>query len=168
MFGIGMGPSSEENQAYQSTFGTAGWSANQGMQDIGTSTQFMQAILSGDPTKIGQVLGPQIRAITQQGQQQKETAAQFGNRGGGTNAAMQRIGDTTRQGVNDLVSNLTGTALSGLNSTGEYLLGTGMSGFGNAFSQAKTMADQRASKWNDIFKSIGDVATGALTGAGVI
>lgn len=159
-FGIDAGPSGQENSAYNSLFGTSGFAANMGEQDLGMSQQFMDAILSGDPAKIGQVLGPQIRAIQQQGQQKKQTNAQFHNRGGGTNASNQTITDQTTQGVNDLVSNLTGSALSGLNSTGQNLLNMGMSGFGTSFDEANTMQKQRANQWNDIFNSIGGVASG--------
>lgn len=164
MFGIGMGPSNEEKGAYQSLYGTSGTAANMGMGDLSASTDFMKAILSGDPAKIGQVLGPQIRAVKEQGQQAKQTAAEFGNRSGGGNARMQRIDDTTRSNINDMIASLTGSAVSGLNSTGGSLLGMGMNGFGTSFDMAKTMQDQRAAKWNDIFSSAASIATGVLGG----
>lgn len=138
-----------------------------GLGDLSTSTDFMKSILSGDPTKIAQVLGPQIRAIQEQGTQQKKTTAEFGNRGGGTNATNQRIGDTTRSQINDLISSLTGSSVNSLASTGSSLLSTGLSGFGTAFNAANVMQGQSASKWNDIFKSIGSVIAGAGAFPGV-
>lgn len=169
-FGIDQGVSGQENQQYQNLSGLSGFAANEGQKDVASSDAFMQAILSGDPAKIGQFLGPQERAITGQAQQKKQVNAQFGNRGGGTNASNQTIGDTTTASINDMISKLTGTAVSGLSSTGQNLVGEGMSGFGTAFNEADTMQKQRAAKWNDIFNSVASVgsslATGGLTGAG--
>jgi hypothetical protein len=158
VFGIDQGPSTQENTQYGNLTSTSGFAANAGEGDLTASSDFMKSILSGDPAKIGQVLGPQIRAIQGQGQQKKQTLAQFGNRGGGTNATAQTIGDNTRSSINDMISSLTGSAVSGLNNTGQNLLGMGMSGFGTAFGEANTMQQQRAAKWNDIFSSIGDTA----------
>jgi len=164
-FGIDMGPSTQQNQQYQNLSGISSTAANAGLGDINESTDFMSAILSGDPTKIGQVLGPQIRAIQGQGQQQKQTGSQFGNRGGGTNASNQTIDDKTRGGINDLISSLTGTSLTGLASTGTNLLNAGMSGFGTAFNEATTLQGQKAAQVNDIFSSVGNTVSGAVGGA---
>jgi hypothetical protein len=163
-FGIDEGPSGQENSAYNNIFGTSQFAANEGQQDVTSSDAFMNAILSGDPTKIGQFLGPQIKAIQGQAQQKKQTNAQFGNRGGGTNAQNQTIGDQTTSGINNLISSLTGTALSGLSSTGQNLLGQGMQGFQSAFGDAAQMQTQRANQWNDIFNSAASVAAAPFTG----
>ena len=128
----------------------------------------MQAILSGDPAKIGQFLGPQEQAITGQAQQKKQTNAQFGNRGGGTNAQNQTIGDQSTQGINTLISSLTGSAVSGLSSAGQNLLGQGMSGFQNAFGDATQMQQQSANQWNDIFNSVASVGSAVAGGVGNI
>ena len=128
----------------------------------------MQAILSGDPAKIGQFLGPQEQAITGQAQQKKQTNAQFGNRGGGTNAQNQTIGDQSTQGINNLISSLTGSAVSGLSSAGQNLLGQGMSGFQNAFGDATQMQQQSANQWNDIFNSVASVGGAVAGGVGNI
>lgn len=166
MFGIDMAPSGQENTQYNNLSGASSWATNQGQQDINQSSQFMSAILSGDPGKIGQVLGPQIQAIQGQGQQKKQVNAQFGNRGGGTNASNQTIGDDTTKGVNNMVSSLTGSAVSDLSSTGQNLLNTGMSGSAAAFGEANAMQKQKASQWNDIFKSISGIAGGVAGGVG--
>lgn len=164
MFGVGMGPSGEEKQQYQNLSGVSSTVANMGLGDVTQSSDFMKAILSGDPTKIGQVLGPQIKGIKQQGQQQKQTMAQFGTRSGGNTAAANNIDNTTRSTIDDLIASLTGSAVSGLSSQGTSLLGAGIQGFGDAFGQASVMQKQNSAKWNDIFKSIGDVASGVATG----
>jgi hypothetical protein len=164
MFGIDMGPSTQQNQQFNNLSGLSSTEANIGLGDITQSTDFMSAILSGDPAKIGEVLGPQIKAIQGQGQQQKQTLSQFGNRGGGTNATAQSIDDKTRGSVNDLISSLTGTSLTGLNNTGLALTGNAQSGFGTGFGEATTLQGQRANQIGDIFSSISNIASGAITG----
>lgn len=161
-FGIDSGPSTQETTQYNNLSGLSGTEANIGLSDINQSGAFMSAILSGDPARIGQVLGPQINAIKQQGQQQKQTLGQFGNRSGGTNAEAQTIGDTTRTQINDMISSLTGSAVSGLNNTGLALTSNAQSGFGTAFNQANQLQAQRAAKWNGIIGGIAGVAGGIL------
>jgi hypothetical protein len=169
-FGIDMAPSTGETTNYNNLTGTAGFAANEGQQDVTSSDAFMQAILSGNTEAIGRFLGPQERAIQGQAQQKKQTNAQFGNRGGGTNAQNQTIGDQSTQSINDMISQLTGSAVSGLSSAGQNLLGQGMSGFQNAFGDATQMQQQSENQWNDIFNSVASVgssiATGGLTGQG--
>lgn len=163
-FGIDQGVSGQENQQYNNLFGLSGFAANEGQQDVGTSDAFFNAILSGDPAKIGQFLGPQERAIQGQEQQKKQVNAQFGNRGGGTNAQNQTIGDQSTQSINDMISQLTGSAVSGLSSTGQNLLDQAQSGFGTAFNEGQTMQAQNAAQWNDIFNSAASVAAAPFTG----
>src|SRR5271170_7772544 len=110
-FGIDEGPSGQEGQQYQNLSGLSSTEANLGLGDLNESQDFMNAILSGDPTKIGQVLGPQIKSIQGQGQQQKQTLGQFGTRSGGSNATAQNIDDKTRGSINDMISSLTGSSL---------------------------------------------------------
>lgn len=129
----------------------------QGEKDVNQAGGFWSSILSGDPAKIGQVLGPQIQAIQGQGQQQKQTLAQFGNRSGGTNATSQRIGDTTRSNVNNLVGNLTGAAAGNLGSLGTNLLSQGTSALGDQLNASQT----QMSNWSN---SILGGLTGGLAG----
>jgi len=167
-FGLFGAPSTGETTNYNDLTGSAGFAANEGQQDVTSSDAFMQAILSGDPAKIGQFLGPQEQAITGQAQQKKQTNAQFGNRGGGTNAQNQTIGDQSTQSINNLISSLTGSAVSGLSSAGQNLLGQGMSGFQNAFGDATQMQQQSANQWNDIFNSVASVGSAVAGGVGNI
>jgi hypothetical protein len=166
-FGYDMGPSSQENNQYSSLTGLTSTEAGQGLGDLNESQGFMDAILSGDPTKIGQVLSPQIKAIQGQGQQQKQTNATFGNRSGGTNATNQNIDDKTKGSIDDLISSLTGSALQTTNSNGLALTSNAQTGFGTGFGEAKTMQGQRAAQFTDLLSSIGDVASGAIAGAGL-
>jgi hypothetical protein len=108
--------------------------------------------------KISQLLAPQLNAISKRAGTAKKTLAEFGNRGGGTNAKTQSIGDTTRAETNDLVAGLTSSAASNLGSLGMGLLSAGMSGETSLFNEANVMHDQSQAKWNDIFNSIANVA----------
>jgi hypothetical protein len=105
-----------------------------------------------------------MSTVNKQGQQQKQTLAQFGNRGGGTNATAQTIGDTTRSTIDAAVSSLTGNAASALGASGSSLLSTGLSGHEAAFNTADTIHQQRLAQINDIFKSIASVAAAPFTG----
>lgn len=142
----------------------SGYGVNQGEGDINAASGFWNSILSGDPAKIGQVLGPQIQAIEGQGQQQKQTLGQFGNRSGGTNAKAQTIGDTTRSEVNNMVSNLTGSAASNLGSMGQNLLGQGTAALQSQVNASQT----QMSNWqNSLFGGLAKGVTSALGDAAV-
>ncbi len=162
-FGIGEGPNSGEGKQAGELGALAGFATSTGEGDIGLASNFWKSILSGDPAAISRVLGPQISGINKRGQESKKTTAEFGNRGGGTNAAMQMTDDNTRSSVDSLISGYTGEAAGVLGSLGSNLLSTGLSGHEATFDAQKMIHDQNLSRWNDIFKSIADVS-GAIAG----
>jgi ABC-type transporter Mla subunit MlaD len=164
MFGIGMGSSSTENQLLSGLQSLAGYDTSKGQSATNQGLNFWSSILSGDPSKISQLLGPQISTMQKQGQQAKQTAAQFGNRSGGTNASMQTVDDTTRANVDTMIGNLTGSAATNLSNMGMNLLSQGGSNLNSAFNAANTIQQQNSAQWNDIFKSIAQVATGFVGG----
>lgn len=102
-------------------FGTA-----TGEGAVQTGLGFEEGILSGNQAEQAQLLAPEIQAQQQQGQQQIQTAGEFGNRSGGTNASAQNNIDTQRSNVNNMVSQLTGQAAGAVTQTGENLLNTGL------------------------------------------
>lgn len=165
-FGIGMGPSKQEKDEFGNLGSLANFATSQGESAVSAGNNFFKSILSGDMSKIGQVLGPEFSAINRQGQQQKKTAAEFGNRSGGTNAHNQSIDDKTHSAINEMIASLTGGAASELSSSGAGLLGLGTSAHEGAFSEADTIHQQSSAKLNDIFKSIADVAAGFLVPGG--
>ncbi len=167
-FGLGQGPSGAEKREAGALASIGSFGTGEGEGDILASDNFWKSILSGDPSAISKVLGPEISGINQRGQQEIKTASEFGNRGGGTNASMQMAGDTTRTSVDQLIASLTGKAAGALGASGQNLLSTGLSGHEAAFSAEQTIQQQKAAKWNDIFKSIADVAGGLFTGGGSI
>jgi hypothetical protein len=126
-------------------FGQIGsFATGQGESNLSQASNFMSSILSGDQSKIGKVLGPEISSVKGQGQQAKMQTAQFGTRGGGSNAAMQAADDKSRAAVNSMISSLVGGSASGLASTGSSLLGTGISAYG----QQLAASQQQMQNWS--------------------
>jgi hypothetical protein len=137
-------------------FGQEGtFAQGQGEGDITDATSFYKDILSGDPSQVAQALAPEISAQQQQGQQQKNQIAQFGNRSGGNNAAVQGIDTANRGNLINLEGNLKNSAAGALGS-----LGTTEQGFGLQAQQAQDQASQqRLKNWQD------SILGGAITGA---
>jgi len=165
-FGIGQGPTSEEKGLLRGLTSTSGFATGEGMGDIKLADNFWKSILSGDPNKISKVLGPQTSAINKQAQQQKKTLSEFGNRGGGTNAASQEAGDSVRKSYDSMVSDLTGKAAGALGASGSSLLGQGIGANEGAFGEANVIQSQHAAQLNDIFKSITSIAAAFVPGGG--
>jgi hypothetical protein len=163
MFGIGMGPSSNEKQAYGSLASLGGFASHHGQGDISAFEDFYRGIMSGDPTKINTILAPQMKGIRERGQQKIMTASQFGDRSGGTNASLQQTQDQTTSAINEMIDELTAHGADALGSMGANLTGQAGSDFVNQFGEAKTMQEQDQAKWADIFNSISGVV-GAVAG----
>jgi len=163
-FGIGEGPSSQEKQQYGALGSLASFATNLGEKDLSLSSDYFSDLLSGDPTKVARAAGPQIGAINKQAQEERKTLAELGGRGGGTGASLIRADDATRSRYDALVSELRGGAAGALGAMGGSALATGAAGHESAFSMAKIIHDQRLAKWNDIFKSISQVASAVFGG----
>lgn len=114
-----------------------------GESNLSQASNFMSSILSGNQSKIGKVLGPEISNIKGQGEQSKLQTAQFGNRGGGSNASMQMADDKSRASINSMISSLLGSSASGLASSGSSLLGQGM----QAYGQQAGLSQERVQNW---------------------
>ncbi len=164
MFGIGVGPSGQEETQYGNLTSASGFATGQGEGDISASDQFMRAILSGDATKTSQALAPQIGAAKKSAQQDIATRTQMGSRSGGNAAANASTGDKVHSDITSMIGQLTGGAASELGSRGSSLLGMGMSGDQAAFGEAKTLQAQNLAKINDIISSIASVAAAPFTG----
>ena len=159
MFGIGMGPSTQEKNEFGALSDLSNFATSSGESAITSANNFWSSILSGDPTQISKVLGPQLSAINKQGQQKLKTTSEFGNRSGGNNAFNQETGDKTRATANDLISSLTSTAASALGASGSGLLSAGITGHEGAFIEANTIQSQHAAQMSDLFNSIAKLAS---------
>ena len=74
----------------------AGYSSGIGKEGTTADMNYNLGILSGDPSKVAETEAPEIKQAQDQAQQNKNTVAQFGNRGGGMNAVMAGLDDATR------------------------------------------------------------------------
>jgi hypothetical protein len=157
-FGIGVGPSDSEKKEFGATAGIGNFATSTGEADISSASDFWQGILKGDQTSLSRFLGPAFSNISQRAGQETKTLSEFGTRSGGTAAAQQQIGDEERRQAGQLEGGLLGASAESLGSMGQGLLTTGLSADEAAFSEAKTIQDQRAAKANDIFKSISKIA----------
>lgn len=106
MFGIGYGPSQNEKTQYGELSNASGFATNLGEKDLTASSDFMNAILSGDATKQAQVLAPEISAAKTSAAQDRKTGAEFGTRSGGTTAANNAATDKVHSDITDLLGNL--------------------------------------------------------------
>lgn len=102
-------------------------------------------IMSGDTTKVGQLLAPQTATAREQAGQAKNTMAQFGTRGGGTGAAAASIDATTRGNILNMIAGLTGGAVQTAGQMGENLIDTGM----RALNMQVGFSQQQMSNWAD-------------------
>ncbi len=141
----------------------AGFGTSVGEGDIGAASGFYNDLLGGNQAKEAQLLAPEISGIQKRGQQQIQTAAQFGNRAGGTNAAAQNNIDTQRASVDDMISKLTGGAASNLASIGSNALNTGLA----ANKQQADQSQQQLENFQNsvLGKGISDVAATGLNAA---
>ena len=166
MFGIDMGPSRGEEGATTALTGESGFAGATGEGLLSNSSALMNALLSGNQAEIAKLLAPQIGAVSKQANEKTQTNATFGARSGGTNASNQNTMDSARASVNDMISSLTSGAIGTAASTGTNLLNSSMSGYNDVFKQNQIMQQQRASKWDDIFKDASAVAGGFAGGFG--
>ena len=163
-FGIGMSPDKNQKGEFGAIKGIGDFATSQGQGDILASDNFWKGILSGDPGQISKVLGPEISGINKRAQESKKTSSEFGNRGGGTNAGNQMIGDKMSSEVSEMYSALATHAAGALGGQGSGLLSQGASAHGEAFGEATTLHQESMSKTNDIFKSITSLASAFVPG----
>ncbi len=144
-----------------------GFATNLGEKSIGQAAKFASDVVSGDQSKIARSLGPEIGTIQTQQQQNKNQTAQFHDRAGGNNAALQMSGDTARGSINNLVSSLLGKSVDTLASIGstEQSLGA------EALKTQTDMSQTRLENWkksilggltSGIATTLGDAASGGL------
>jgi len=158
MSGIFTGNDDTENQNIANAgqindFGTA-----TGEGAVQSGLGFEEGILSGNQAEQAQLLAPEIQNIQKQGQQQIQTAGEFGNRSGGVNASAQNNIDSQRSQVNNMVSQLTGQAAGAVMNEGNQMLNTGL-------EANKLQNEEEQQKLNDQQNSILGQGIGTEVGA---
>lgn len=162
MFGIDTGPSGQETTSFNQLTGASNFATGVGEGDVTAGSTFMRNILSGDPTLQAQALAPEISTNQQQTQQLKNQTAQFGPRSGGSTATIANADTSGRANIINLLGSEQGKAASDLLSSGSNLLQTGIEGSATGFNEALQMQKQRASMFDDLFKSIAGIGAGIL------
>ena len=141
-------------------FGAIGsFATNLGESNLNKSSNFWSSILGGNQAQISQTLAPEVNAMQQQGQQQKQQLGQFGTRSGGTAAAAAGIDTSTRGNISNMVSSLLGSAASNLGSLGTSSLGMGM----QALGQQATLSQEQMQNWSNSI--LGRSITGGIGAA---
>lgn len=158
MFGIDQGPSSQEQGQFNLLNSQTQFATGLGEKNLTQSSQFFSDLLN-NPMK---ALAPEISAGQNEVQQQAKTNAEFGNRGGGTNASTQAASAQNRGNIINLMGKTQTGAAGELASSGGNLLSQGMSGSQAGFGEAQTMQQQRAKMWSDLIGSISSVAGGVV------
>ncbi len=137
----------------------AGYGANTGEKNTNAASNYDLGILSGDPTQVAQTLAPEIKANQDQAQQNKNTVAQFGNRGGGMNSVMAGLDDATRGKLISLMGQLRQGAAGQLGQLGTAETGQGITASGE---QGKLAQQQLENMMNSLLgKGIGGAIGGA-------
>jgi hypothetical protein len=123
-----------------------------------------ESILSGDPSKIGQALAPEISAGQGQVQQQALSNANFGNRGGGTNASTQAATGAERGNIINLVGGLQSGTAGAAVGQGSGILGQAAGNIGTEASLATANRQRLDSDVTGIAQSAAEIATGFAGG----
>ena len=116
-----------------------------GAQNLTNASDFWNSLLSGDMTKIGQTLAPEISTIQGQTQQQIDSLAQFGDRSGGTNATLNTLETNKRASIQGLIDTLIPQAAKEVASIGSAQEGAGLGVLGvgeNAYSTVGSQATE--------------------------
>ena len=152
-----------QNPTLNSTIGQTGqiggFATGLGMSNATAGSNWMQSIISGDPSKIGQALSPEISAQQGQINQQKKQMAEFGSRSGGTASAAASADAAGRGNIINLVGGLQSGTAGNLAQTGQNLLTTGL----GALNQQAEMSQQRMQNWSDSIFGKG-ITTAAAAG----
>jgi len=143
--GIGMGINPTLKAGIKQAGQTSTFANTKGQGLTGQAGDFYSTLLGGDPRAMSKLLAPQIGTMQKQGQQQKQTMAQFGTRSGGTTAAGQSIDDSTRANISNMISSLTGTAAGGAQQMGQNLIDTGL----KALGQQVDYSQQQLENWSN-------------------
>jgi len=136
------------------------FTSNTGQGAINAGNTFEQGILSGDPATIARTLAPEISTGAQEVQQQAKTNAEFGNRGGGTNASTQAAQSNERGNIINLIGQEQQGAAQAELGLGTNLLSQATNNI-TADAGLKTQNQQRkTADVGGIAEGVGQIATG--------
>jgi len=152
IFDLAEGNPTQQEQGQLGDLGT--FVTNTGEGAVNAAQGYYGGILSGNPEDIAKTLAPEISAGAQQVQQQAATNAQFGNRGGGTNASTQGAQSNERGNIINLIGQEQQNAAGAEAGLGTNLLSQAT---GNITSEAGLAAANQQRQTADV----GGIAQGA-------
>lgn len=157
--------SGDPTQKEQNQFGDlSNFETGSGESGINAAQGYYGGILSGNPEEIAQTLAPEISAGNQQVQQQAQTNAEFGNRGGGTNSSTQAAKSQERGNIINLIGGLQQGAAAGEAGIGENLLPQASSNLVQEAGLATQNQQRVAGDVGGIVSGAAQVAAGIPTG----
>jgi hypothetical protein len=140
-----------------------------GQKGLDLAQNYFNALLSNDPGKIAQAVGPSISALTGQSQQQRIGEAEFGNRSGGSNAAIQALTTNTSAEITNLINSLIPQAATQAGQLGAQREGLGLQSLTQAGTTAGELAGQaQTARQMDVAREaqMGGSIAGLLTNVG--
>lgn len=146
--------------------GLTGFETTLGEPLANSGAGYEQDILSGDPTKLATALAPEISSGQGQVEQNLLENANFGNRGGGTNASTQNAKAAERGNIINLEGGLQRETAGAAVGQGMGLLGQASSNLGTQADLAAANQKRKASDVGGIAASVADIAAPFLGGAG--
>ncbi|MHB1952129.1 MAG: hypothetical protein ACYCOU_00150 [Sulfobacillus sp.] len=153
-------------QTEQNQFGgLATYGTKTGEGATTAANNYYYGILSGNPEEIAQTLAPEISAGQQQVQQQAQTNAEFGNRGGGTNSSTQAAKSQERGNIINLIGGAQQGAAAGEAGLGSNMLSQASGNLGQEAQLATNWRNQQVNDVNGIAQGVASIATGLPMGA---
>lgn len=153
----------------------AGQDREAGAINEGKSSNFYSSLLSGDPNKVAQAIGPSTNAARKTGETELKQLSSFGNRSGGTNQVAGKVGETGRGSIIDSILGARTGAAGKLGEIGGAQLGRANSELGgsgatasNLFSGATAARTQSAQLHAQAVRTWAQLITGAINGQGIL
>lgn len=135
LFGIG-GSSAKTDRKYQlpawqNLLDISKYASTTGEGALGQGLNFWETLMSGSLSDITQLLAKPISNIQNQTEQTKKTTAEFGDRSGGTNAALQNISTTEDANIQALIDAIIPQAATQVTDIGQNLINTAVNASGD-------------------------------------
>ena len=164
IFDLASGDPTEQQQRQLTGLSNFETGTGEGLTTAGAGEE--EAILSGDPSKIGQALAPEISSGQGQVEQQQLQNANFGNRSGGTNASTQAAEGKERGNIINLIGGLQSGTAGAAVGQGSGLIDQASSNVNNEAQLAAANRQRQVGDIGDIAASAAAIASPFLGGGG--
>lgn len=137
-----------------------------GEQAIAPAQAYWEALLSGDPTKVAQAVGPQADIIRQQGQASSEQAAATTPAGGEANLAQQENQMGTYNQIARLSAGTQPQAAGALSQIGLGEVGAAAPNVGSGLKYNTHQQETQAANKGSLGQGLGRIAVGGKNSGG--